>query len=144
MDGNYFVKMKCQNGLFYHILSRKLTKSCRISAQSSLSSSKIKTLFMLFFLRLPVFSSAGFFVLNNSFRYEMRGSMRAVVRGYRRIDNTYTAEYKLSTRNPNIHFDENNILIAIEENTDAGFSYKFSRLQGGLLTKYINISKVLL
>ena len=49
---------------------------------------------------------------------------------YRRIDNVYTAGYKLCSTNLNIHFDKNDMLIAIEGNIDAGFCYQGFEIVG--------------
>ncbi len=49
---------------------------------------------------------------------------------YRRIDNRYTAGYMLCTGSLNLHFDGNNILVAIEGSINAGLCYQGFALAG--------------
>ena len=49
---------------------------------------------------------------------------------YKRIDNVYTTGYKLCFPNLNIHFDENELLNAVEGNIDAGFCYQGFEIVG--------------
>ena len=49
---------------------------------------------------------------------------------YRRIDNRYTAGYMLCTGSLNLHFDGNDILVAIEGSVNAGLCYQGFALAG--------------
>ena len=49
---------------------------------------------------------------------------------YRRIDNRYTAGYMLCTGSLNLHFDGDDILVAIEGSVSAGLCYQGFALAG--------------
>lgn len=60
---------------------------------------------------------------------------------YRCIDNIYTAGYRLCFPNLNIHFDENDMIIAMEGNTAAGFCYQGFEIAGQPFNKVYNYLK---
>ena len=49
---------------------------------------------------------------------------------YRRINNVYTTGYRVCYPNLNMHFDGNDVLIAIEGNEVAGLSYQGFEIAG--------------